>query len=416
LPSYFYPDYNFFSFHLLLPTQVAVYLKQPVNKTMTREQAQDLLNKCQLDKCTTEEQALLDRWYFHEAAKQEAADGPANVIEEEQLIWNRILQKIPEDNNTRYLKKWYPIAAAVILICLSTGAYFLFKKQTINNLTAKNQSLKNDIAPGGDKAVLTLANGTQVILDDAKNGSISQNASVKVNKTGNGVLVYHFNKNISGENIVGASEINTITTPRAGQYQIELEDGTKVWLNAASSIKFPQVFTDKIRQVELSGEAYFEVAKNKAKPFIVKANGVQIQVFGTHFNINAYSDNSSIATTLLEGSVSMTCSGATVILKPGQQGVSGKNGLPIKASFVDTEEVMAWKNGLFIFHDESIANIMKQVSRWYDVDVEYRDGAQNKEFGGTISKYRNITELLNNIQLTQTIHYKLEGRRVIIMK
>ena len=294
--------------------------------------------------------------------------------------------------------------------------YFFFKKRVSDNLITKTQSLKNDIAPGGNKAVLTLANGTRVILDDAKNGSITQNASVKVNKTGNGILVYHFNKTVSGNDVLASSEMNTITTPRGGQYQIELEDGTRIWLNAASSIKFPQAFTGKTRQVELSGEAYFEVAKNKTKPFIVKANGTQIQVFGTHFNINAYTDNSSIATTLLEGSVSMTYAATTIMLKPGQQGVTNQNGLPLKANFVDTEEIMAWKNGLFIFHDQTIANIMKQVSRWYDVDIEYKDGVQNKEFGGTISKYKNITELLNNLQLTQTIHYKLEGRRVIIMK
>jgi ferric-dicitrate binding protein FerR (iron transport regulator) len=383
---------------------------------MTREQAQDLLNRSRLGKCTAEEQALLDRWYFHESYNQEVANEPEDVLEEERLIWNRIWKKIPEDNNARYFKKWYPIAAAVILICLSTGAYFLFKKPVVNNLTTKNESLKNDIAPGGNKAVLTLANGTRVILDDTKNGNVSQNASIKVNKTGNGILVYHFTKSVSGKNATASSEINTITTPRGGQYQIELEDGTKIWLNAASSIKFPQVFTDDTRQVELSGEAYFEVTKNKAKPFVVKANGTQVQVFGTHFNVNAYTDNSIIATTLLEGSVSMTYAGATVILKPGQQGVTSKTGLPIKAGFVDTEEIMAWKNGLFVFHDQSIANIMKQVSRWYDVDIEYQDGVQNREFGGTISKYKNITELLNNLQLTQTIHYKLEGRRVIIMK
>jgi hypothetical protein len=384
---------------------------------MTRDQAQDLLNRHQLGKCTAEEQALLDRWYLHETAKQEPADGPHDVLEEERLIWNRILQKIPDDNNkVRYLKKWYSIAVTVIFVCISSGAYLLLKKPAINNLTVKNQPLKNDIAPGGNKAVLTLANGTQIILDDAKNGSIANNAGIKINKTSNGILVYHFNKTVLDKNAAASSEINTITTPRGGQYQIELEDGTKVWLNAASSIKFPQVFTDKNRQVELSGEAYFEVAKNKVKPFIVKANGAQIQVFGTHFNVNAYIDNTNTATTLLEGSVSMTYAGATVMLKPGQQGVTGQNGSPIKTNFVDTEEIMAWKNGLFVFHDQSIANIMKQVSRWYDVDVEYKDGVQNKEFGGTISKYKNITELLNNIQLTQTIHYKLEGRRVIIMK
>jgi len=384
---------------------------------MTREQAQDLLHKHKLGQCTAEEQALLDRWYLHEASKQKAPDGPQDVLEEERLIWDRISQKIPDNNKgIRYLKKWYSIAAAVIFLCLSTGVYFFFKKRVSDNLITKTQSLKNDIAPGGNKAVLTLANGTRVILDDAKNGSITQNASVKVNKTGNGVLVYHFNKTISGNDVSASSEMNTITTPRGGQYQIELEDGTRIWLNAASSIKFPQAFTGKTRQVELSGEAYFEVAKNKTKPFIVKANGTQIQVFGTHFNINAYTDNSSIATTLLEGSVSMTYAATTIMLKPGQQGVTNQNGLPLKANFVDTEEIMAWKNGLFIFHDQTIANIMKQVSRWYDVDIEYKDGVQNKEFGGTISKYKNITELLNNLQLTQTIHYKLEGRRVIIMK
>jgi transmembrane sensor len=383
---------------------------------MTREQAQDLLNRNKLGKCTAEEQILLDRWYFHEAAEQEAAEGPENVLEEERLIWNRILQKVPNDHHKQYLKRWYSIAAAVILCCFASGAYFLLKKPDTCNLPAKNQLLKNDIAPGGNKAVLTLANGTRVILDDTKNGNVSQNASIKVNKTGNGILVYHFTKSVSGKNVTASSEINTITTPRGGQYQIELEDGTKVWLNAASSIKFPQVFTEDTRQVELSGEAYFEVTKNKAKPFVVKANGTQVQVFGTHFNVNAYTDNPIIATTLLEGSVSMTYAGATVMLKPGQQGVASKTGLPIKAGFVDTEEIMAWKNGLFVFHDQSIANIMKQVSRWYDVDIEYQDGVQNREFGGTISKYKNITELLNNLQLTQTIHYKLEGRRVIIMK
>ncbi|WP_183557844.1 FecR family protein [Mucilaginibacter sp. SP1R1] len=383
---------------------------------MTREQAQDLLNKNKLGKCTAEEQALLDRWYFHEAAKQETADGPQDILAEEQLIWNRILQEIPDNNNIRHFKKWHSIAAAIILFCLSSGAYFLLKKPATDNLTAKNQPVKNDIGPGGNKAILTLANGSQIVLDDAKNGNIANNAAIKVNKIGNGMLVYHFNKTASDKNTTASSEINTITTPRGGQYQIELEDGTKIWLNAASSIKFPQVFADKNRQVELNGEAYFEVAKNKAKPFIVKANGTLIQVFGTHFNVNAYMDNSSIAATLLEGSVSMTYAGTTVMLKPGQQGVTSQNKVPIKTNFVDTEEITAWKNGLFIFHDQSIANIMKQVSRWYDVDVEYKDGVQNKEFGGTISKYKNITELLNNIQFTQTIHYKLEGRRVIIMK
>jgi ferric-dicitrate binding protein FerR (iron transport regulator) len=220
-----------------------------------------------------------------------------------------------------------------------------------------------------------------------------------------------------GQGSAAVPEINTITTPRGGQYQVILEDGTKVQLNAASSIKFPEFFNGANREIELDGEAYFEVAKDKAHPFIVKANGTQVQVFGTHFNINAYSDNPDITTTLLEGSVKMSKGTAAVMLLPGQQGIVNQNGSSIKVSQADIEANMAWINGFFIFHDQNIINIMRQVSRWYDVDIQYQDAeVQENEFGGTISKYKDIKELLDNIKLTGSIHYKIEGRRVIIMK
>lgn len=230
------------------------------------------------------------------------------------------------------------------------------------------------------------------------------------------MLVYHFTNSNNNTTATTTPEFNTITTPRGGQYQVVLEDGTRVWLNAASSIRFPQAFIGVTREVELTGEAYFEVAKNKAKPFIVQANGTKVQVFGTHFNINAYGDNSNVTTTLLEGSVRMSSGSSAVMLAPGQQG-DAVNGATIKVSPADIQQTMAWKNGLFIFHDLNITEVMKQVGRWYDVDVEYRDDEVKKnEFGGTISKYKNITELLDVMVLTRSIHYKIEGRRVIIMK
>jgi transmembrane sensor len=370
--------------------------------------------------CTPMEKELLDS-YSDEMKLQ--GDDWTDDLADEQDVRNRIWQKL---NDSRKVVEIAPrkkanyrwmAAAAVLLIALFAGLFFIKgekpKQQTVTGL-AKNK--QQQIVPGSNKAYLTLANGANIILDDAKNGEIAAKTGIKVSKTANGVLVYHFTKTSPEAVASAAPEFNTITTPRGGQYKVELVDGTKVWLNAASSLRFPQAFTGTDRQVELTGEAYFEVAKNKEKPFIVKANGTQVQVLGTHFNVNAYSDNNNITTTLLEGSVRMSNASSAVMLVPGQQGSAGGNGSAIKVSKADTEENMAWINGFFVFHDESIVNVMKQVSRWYDVDIEYRDNVQQNEFGGTISRYKNINELLNNMQLTRTIHYKIEGRRVIIMK
>jgi ferric-dicitrate binding protein FerR (iron transport regulator) len=335
----------------------------------------------------------------------------------------RIWQKLSENRReaivimpkrTNY--RWLWAAASLVLMAVLAGLLFMpAKKNNATNIVAKKD--KTIILPGSNKAYLTLANGNKIVLDDAKNGQLAASAGVKVSKTANGVVVYKFDRKPGGQGHPAIPEINTITTPRGGQYQVILEDGTKVQLNAASSIKFPEFFNGSNREIELDGEAYFEVAKDKAHPFIVKANGTQVQVFGTHFNINAYSDNPDITTTLLEGSVKMSKGTAAVMLLPGQQGTVNQSGSSIKVSQADVEANMAWINGFFVFHDQSIINIMRQVSRWYDVDIQYQDAeVQENEFGGTISKYKDIKELLDNIKLTGSIHYKIEGRRVIIMK
>lgn len=335
----------------------------------------------------------------------------------------RIWQKLSENRReaivvmpkrTNY--RWLWAAASMALMAVLAGLLFMpAKKNNATNIIAKKD--KTIILPGSNKAYLTLANGNKIVLDDAKNGQLAASAGVKVSKAANGIVVYKFDRKPGGQGQAAIPEINTITTPRGGQYQVILEDGTKVQINAASSIRFPEFFNGANREIELDGEAYFEVAKDKAHPFIVKANGTQVQVFGTHFNINAYSDNPDITTTLLEGSVKMSKGTAAVMLLPGQQGTVNQNGSSIKVSQADVEANMAWINGFFVFHDQSIINIMRQVSRWYDVDIQYQDAeVQENEFGGTISKYKDIKELLDNIKLTGSIHYKIEGRRVIIMK
>lgn len=386
---------------------------------ITKDEFLALYEKYMNGQCTPAEKELLDAYRDEMTLPDDDwEDGLINEAEVHNRIWQRlsdsrkVVQLTPRKVN-KY--RWLQVAA-LFLAVLFAGLFFLKKEKQEGQSTPVVAKVKQKaILPGGNKAYLTLANGSRITLDDAKNGDLATKAGVRVSKTSNGMLVYHFNKAAGDGATNTIPEFNTITTPRGGQYQVVLEDGTKVWLNAASSIRFPQAFTGNDRQVELTGEAYFEVAKNKAKPFIVQANGTRVQVLGTHFNINAYSDNNNVTTTLLEGSVRMASGGSTVMLAPGQQGVV-VNGSTIKVGNADIQQTMAWKNGLFIFRDLNIVEVMKQVGRWYDVDVEYVGDVKNNEFGGTISKYKNITELLDIMQLTRSVHYKIEGRRVIIMK
>ncbi|MGN8072530.1 FecR domain-containing protein [Mucilaginibacter sp. 22184] len=385
---------------------------------ITKDEFLALYEKYMSGQCTADEKKLLDTYRDEMTLADEGWDD--DQVREEDVrtrIWqrlndNRKVVQLPRRKVARY--RWLQVAAVFVAV-LFAGVFFIQRKKNHETGTVKlTNKVQPPILPGGNKAYLTLANGSRIVLDDAKNGKLATRPGVTVSKTGNGMLVYHFTN--TNNNTAATPEFNTITTPRGGQYQVVLEDGTRVWLNAASSIKFPQAFTGATREVELSGEAYFEVAKNKAKPFIVQANGTKVQVFGTHFNINAYGDNNNVTTTLLEGSVQMSSGASAVMLAPGQQG-NAVNGAAIKVSPADIQQTMAWKNGLFIFHDLNITEVMKQVGRWYDVDVEYRDEEVKKnEFGGTISKYKSINELLDVMVLTRSIHYKIEGRRVIIMK
>lgn len=315
--------------------------------------------------------------------------------------------------------------AAVILMVLISGLYFYLNKPTGPQLaTQKPQPGKNDIAPGGNKAILTLADGSKITLDDAANGEIARQAGISIAKTSNGQLIYSIAKSKS---TTPTSKLvyNIIETPKGGQYQINLPDGSKIWLNSASKLRFPASFPKHESKVELTGEAYFEVAQITSSsvriPFKVTSGDQTVEVLGTHFNINAYRDEPSINTTLLEGSIRISLLPASnggsgkkfsQLLKPGQQ--SEVNEI-IKVFNADTEEAVAWKNGYFMFNNESIESIMRKISRWYNVDVEYRGNISQKAIWGSVSRFKNVTEVLDMLELTGSVHFKIEERRVIVM-
>jgi ferric-dicitrate binding protein FerR (iron transport regulator) len=272
---------------------------------------------------------------------------------------------------------------------------------------------KTDVKPGKNQATLTLASGKKLILNDTLSGQLANEAGVTISKNSKGELIY--STQASGNTKQSSSRINTLATSKGEQYQVILPDGSHVWLNAASTLKYPVAFTGNERLVELTGEAYFEVAHNKAMPFKVKTRQQQVEVLGTHFNINAYTDEKITATTLLEGSVKVTTASRNqkMIIKPGEQ--STVNGDTMNVQEVDTDEAVAWKNGYFLFNDENLAGIMKKVSRWYNVEVEYKDTAmQSLVFSGTVSKYQNVSQVIKTLELTNAVHFKVLDNKIIV--
>ncbi|SEN40959.1 FecR protein [Mucilaginibacter gossypiicola] len=301
--------------------------------------------------------------------------------------------------------------AASLLFLVGFGAYIYSnqKKQVVTKKSIAKIHPKNDALPGGNKAILTLANGKTITLDSAQNGLLAQQGATKINKTRNGQLVYEAGINAD------APVINTISTPRGGQYQLILPDGSKVCLNSESSLTFPTKFTGKTREVTITGEAYFEVSKNPNMPFRVKSDNTTVEVLGTHFNVMAYNDEAEMKTTLLEGSVKISNGTATGILKPGQQAVLNKAGKLKVLNDVDVDDEIAWKDGIFQFRDAGIDAIMRQAARWYDVDVAYEGKIPQREFTGRISRNVKASELMNMLGYAG-VKYKIEDKRITIQQ
>ena len=329
-------------------------------------------------------------------------------------IWQAIVLK---SQNRRIIKmksrNWWMVAASVLIILIGalTFAYFHKTGNKQNQDVAKISKPKSDIAPGGNKAVLTLANGNTIVLDSAQNGTLSQQGNAKVVKQGNGQLVYQ--KDEKGD--PGIVQFNTITTPRGGQYQLVLADGSKVWLNAASSIRFPTAFTGNKREVTITGEAYFEITHDASKPFHVSVNGAEVVVLGTHFNVNDYEDAGKMKTTLLEGSVKISRGNENVTIAPGEQAqINNSSDKIVIKKNVDIEEVVAWKNGKFIFQDADITGIMKQLERWYNIKVSYVGNPTKEQFEGVISRNVNISQILKMLEKTGAVKFEIKGREVIV--
>lgn len=319
------------------------------------------------------------------------------------LVKHALRQEIPEVPVRRmYFRKWSWAAAAIALALLSTGAYLW----TVNKKSPPIQIA--EIQPGKEGAILTLADGTRVSLDTVRNGVISLQGGATV-KAVNGTLLYDG----TGNQVV----YNTMTIPKGRQFQVTLPDGTQVWLNSASSIRYPTVFSGEERRVEVRGEAYFEVTKNAKMPFRVNvSNKAEVEVLGTHFNVNAYENEGSINTTLLEGSVRVAAAqlNKNVVLKPGQQ-AQLKNGKDeMKVVNADIDKVIAWKNGLFNFEDAHLEEVMRQLERWYDINVVYEKGVPDIAFGGEITKGVSLNGVLVLLERAG-VHFRLEGRTVVIL-
>lgn len=301
-------------------------------------------------------------------------------------------------------------AAAAIIILLGIGLYFRSSRTLNLGNQIPSVQINPDALPGVNKGILILGNGQRIILDSLSNGLIAKTENFEVKKTENGQLVYHaFDKNYKNSL---SGDINTLVTPRGGEYRVTLPDGSKVWLNATSSIKFPGVFKGNIREVELKGEAFFEIVKNSAMPFRVKSKGAQIEVIGTHFNVKAYGNEKFMKTTLVEGSIKITAGNSSHLLKPGQQAILNKGEMRVLDN-VDIEEQVAWKNGLFLFKDTSIEDVMSQVASWYDLNVIFEGKIPEKYLTGKISRSINASEFMNLLKYAG-VKFKINGKNIII--
>ena len=318
------------------------------------------------------------------------------------------IQFNPEQKAKRTSNRWvYSIAASVILLIAAFAIYKIINKEKNESMPVAKAS-KADVQPGGNKATLTLSDGSVIDLNKVEKGLLKNDNGASINKPAEGEIVYTDNRNTN------AVSYNVLSTPNGGQYKVELPDGSWVWLNAASSLNYPTVFAGTERTVMLKGEAYFEVAKNKSKPFKVKLeDSSEVKVLGTHFNVMAYENEKSKNVTLLEGSVLITKSNEKQVLKPGQQGEITSDKIVVNAA--DIDEVVGWKNGEFVFHDADIQSIMRQVARWYDVGIKY-ETANNQHFNATISRKEPVLRLLHILEETGQIHFKIENKTIYVLR
>lgn len=361
-----------------------------------------------------EEQQLLNFYGSFNIPDVNHTDADLSSLDDK--IYRQILDKMETEKskgqNRLRIYQSISIAATLILaIAISLYLYSFEEKTEPQNFA--ELSSKNDIAPGNNKAILTLADGSKISLDDASAGFVARQGSISITKTEDGQIVY--GKNESDVPEIDAAAANTIQTPKGGRYKISLPDGSKVWLNSASTLTYPTKFTRFERKVNLTGEAYFEIERNQNRPFRVESNNQIVEVLGTHFNINSYDNEDYIKTTLLEGSVRVSLNSEqpnAQLLKPGQQSLTSSSQREIKVQSTDTEKAIAWKNGYFKFKNTPIKEIMKEIERWYDVELIYDGKLAPDEFTGYISTDVKISGVLKMLEESGGIKFTVKGRKL----
>jgi transmembrane sensor len=370
-----------------------------------------LLEKFLAGKCTEAEKAVVMEWYARYEDQPEEQPAPEVM----HSIYEGILHRLPEvtlaeeqPRIRRRMPVWIAAAAVVFLLVLAGGIWQWVVYRQTHQLADTEGRFRNDVAPGVSKARLLMGNGDIVDLSATANGNIGLQGSAQVNKQ-DSMLVYQHTGNKGTKEVV----YNTLEIPRGGQYCVVLPDGTRVWLNAASSLRFPTAFMGKTREVTLHGEGYFEVAKDAGHPFVVQLEKGAVEVLGTHFNITDYADEQTVATTLLEGAVRVQQGGAATILQPGEQSKWSRENRPPQVSKVDTEATIAWKNGLFTFSNTDINEVMRQLARWYDVEVVY-EAPVNIRLNGMISRYSSLSQVLKILELTGEAHFTIAGRKITV--
>jgi transmembrane sensor len=383
---------------------------------MKNESAEQLWYKYQQGTCTPEEKAIIESWMLHYVEHSEHTPTEGEFLHAMEKIRSGLPLIERETAKRKILPPWLlpaTIAAAAALIAtLAFNQYF-----RSHNRIQKSENIQlADVLPGGNKAYLRLADGRRISLTDAANGKLAEQAGVQITKTASGQLVYTVSGAPSGGNSDAPN--NTIETPKGGQYQVRLPDGSQVWLNAASSLTYPAHFSStKARSVELTGEAYFEIRKSaNHQAFLVRSSGQVVRVLGTHFNINAYPNEAGIKTTLLEGSVQVSAGAKAEVIKPGQQAILHGSALEVLPA--DTVTTTAWKNGRFTFNHANIQDIMRQVARWYDIDVKYSGAVPGDLFSGGIARSSSLPTLLKIFEASQ-IHFEIvqdKNRRTLLVK
>jgi transmembrane sensor len=365
--------------------------------------AKELIEKYNRGEATEAEKALVETWYLQYHDQNEQIDFEQAEKDRAESLDRLLIQLSPA-------KKIWPRIGVAASVLLAVAAMLLIKfHPNTSKQVAFHKNVLHEITPGGNKAILTLSNGQRIVLSQSQNGTIASQGNMLIKKTGAGMIVY----NVANGNASAQSNLmNTATTPRGGQFVFVLSDGTRVWLNAASSIKYPVVFNGNERRVELTGEAYFEVAHNAAMPFRVVAHGQVVEDLGTHFNINAYADEPDVKTTLIEGKVKISAAGRSAVLKPGQQSQVKDGNLAIVAD-ADTDAAVAWKNGYFYFDNADIKTVMRQMARWYDADVHYEDNLPNRQFSGEIPRNINASQFLDILSFKK-IHFVIEDKKITI--